>query len=144
VSRIDGVDTESVTTKTRDEGATSSTCIGRSPTLWKGIMNDTTYAAVTKRLARWKSREALRHRATKLLCADHGLQRVLDFQPLATTVSLECGCKREVFHRSDDEIVAYESAQQVHGRRKRISGGNNTKEATRVYVEDVEMEEVAA
>jgi len=74
-------------------------------------MNDTTYTAVTKWLVRWKSHEALRRSKTKLLCADHGLQRVLDFQPLAKTVSLECGCKREVFHRSADEIIAYEVAK---------------------------------
>src|SRR5258708_32583275 len=74
-------------------------------------MNPSTFTMVTKTLNRWRSRLALCHAGTRLLCRTHGIQQVTDFQPLAKTVTLACLCKRNVFHRTDDEVFAYEVAK---------------------------------
>jgi hypothetical protein len=61
----------------------------------------------------------LRHMNTRLLCLDnreHGVQDVLDLQPLARTVSLACGCRRLIATPQTDaeklSLAAYLAEEQ--------------------------------
>lgn len=65
-------------------------------------MNDTTFKDVTRWLetTRW----TILRLKTALYCFEHQrVERVTDVFP-NRTVALDCGCRRPLFNRSDDEI----------------------------------------
>jgi hypothetical protein len=110
-------------------------------------MNDSSYRAVSKWLKHWRSRQALKHARTKLLCTNHGLQTVADYQPLAKTVTLACSCRREIFHRSDDEIFAYELAKIERAGRQAVRTIGTEDDTDREHNwrhAKLEVEEIAA
>lgn len=103
-------------------------------------VNSTTVDFVAETIEHWSSRPALIHAGTKLFCQAHGLQEVTDFQPLARTVSLACGCKRSLF---DPAVVAqFTKASATRPKRKCVQGSNQKAEVESVYVEEYNGEDI--
>jgi len=94
--------------------------------------NDSTFALISKS-DKWRSRASLRFVGTKLRCAQHGLQVVLDYQPLAKKVSLECLCIRPLY--SSDSQAALDSFAVQKATRPKIFRENS-------YVRITEVPEV--
>jgi hypothetical protein len=99
-------------------------------------VNSTTVDFVGETIEHWSSRPALIHAGTKLFCQANGLEEVTDFQPLAKTVSLACGCKRPLF---DPQIVAaFEKASATLPKKKRVKGSNQKIDVEATYVEELD------
>jgi hypothetical protein len=56
-------------------------------------------------LEHWESRGALLAHRTKLYCAEHSIQPVVDFRPLARLCVLQCGCLRKIEVETDHDAL---------------------------------------
>src|SRR6266481_9883563 len=111
----------------------------RSPGMVR-VLNETTYLAVSKWLARW-NRLALLHKRTAILCFEcREMRRVADYFHGATNPCLlECKHRRSLSRRTDTEIAAYESTKIEHEARMQVLGSNNpSKQFVQVFEMDVE------
>ena len=81
--------------------------------------NSSTYQFVTKSLR--VTRHRLLTSKSSTLCGTHGLQAIRDFYP-NKEVLLACGCRRDCFLRTPEEVSAFDAAHAEHQTRREIVG----------------------
>jgi hypothetical protein len=100
-------------------------------------MNRSTMRLIETTVARWQSREALKYAHTKLLCLStpsHGVQKIVQYRPLAKKALLDCGCLRPLVLMTEKERQDFDEAITA-SRKRRLLRQNGT---LQVFVEDVE------
>jgi hypothetical protein len=100
-------------------------------------MNRSTMRLIETTVARWQSREALKHANTKLLCLStpsHGVQKIVQYRPLAKQALLDCGCLRPIVLMTDKERQAFDEAITASQKRRLVRQSMSLQ----VFVEDEE------
>jgi hypothetical protein len=83
-------------------------------------MNESTYRFLTATVGRWASRISLRGKKTRLFCREcSGLRIACDYYHGPKAVILDCGHRRPVALRTQQDIAAFEQAKTDHGTHQR-------------------------